>query len=72
MLDKCGVSDLRGLYSDVPEELMLTAPYALPQEMSEKEVRDRFGALPPKTARLTYALPVVGSTTTMCRRRLCR
>ena len=36
MLDKCGVSDLRGLYSDVPEELMLTAPYALPQEMSEK------------------------------------
>ena len=52
MLDKCGVSDLRGLYSDVPEELMLTAPYALPQEMSEKEVRDRFGAFAAKNRKI--------------------
>lgn len=52
MLDKCGVSDLRGLYSDVPEVLMLTAPYALPQEMSEKEVRDRFGAFAAKNRKI--------------------
>ncbi|MDE5941734.1 MAG: aminomethyl-transferring glycine dehydrogenase subunit GcvPA [Muribaculaceae bacterium] len=48
MLQRCGVSDLRGLYSDVPDELLLKAPYDLPSEKSEKEVRDYFGALAAK------------------------
>lgn len=52
MLDRCGLDDLRGLYSDVPEELMLASPYALPAEMSEKEVRDRFGAFASKNDKI--------------------
>lgn len=44
MLERCGVTELRHLYSDVPEELQLKAPYALPPEMSEKEVRNYFDA----------------------------
>lgn len=45
MLERCGLSDLRDLYRDVPEELKLKTPYDLPAEKSEKEVRDYFNAL---------------------------
>ena len=39
MLARCGMKELRDLYSDVPDELKLKAPYNLPAEMSETEVR---------------------------------
>ena len=45
MLDRCGVAELKELYSDVPEELTLKAPYDRPEEMSETEVRRHFDAL---------------------------
>ncbi len=45
MLDRCGVAELKDLYSDVPEELTLKAPYDLPDEMSETDVRRHFDAL---------------------------
>lgn len=45
MLERCGLDDMRGLYSDVPEELLLKAPYNLPAQKSEKEVRDYFDSL---------------------------
>lgn len=38
MLGSIGVGELRQLYSDVPEELLLKEPYRLPSEMSETEV----------------------------------
>ena len=42
MLARCGMKELRDLYSDVPDELKLKAPYNLPAEMSETEVRGFF------------------------------
>ena len=39
MLAACGVSELRELYSDVPPELLLKAPYNLPEQLSDTEVR---------------------------------
>lgn len=45
MLQRCGMSELKELYSDVPEELLLKAPYNLPAEKSEKEVRDYFAEM---------------------------
>ena len=42
MLDKCGLSELSGLYSDVPQELRLSAPYDLPEPMSDTEIRRAF------------------------------
>lgn len=45
MLEKCGLDSLKGLYSDVPEELLFNRDYNLPEEMSEKEVRDFFNDL---------------------------
>lgn len=45
MLATCGVKSLDDLYSDVPEQLLLGREYNLPEEMSEKEVRDFFKAL---------------------------
>lgn len=45
MLARCGMKELRDLYSDVPDELKLKAPYNLPAEMSEIEVRGFFNNL---------------------------
>lgn len=42
MLAACGVSELRELYSDVPPELLLKAPYNLPEQLSDTEVRAEF------------------------------
>lgn len=53
MLDKCGMKSLDELYSDVPEQLLLKRDYDLPDEMSEKEVRDFFRSLADNNRRLT-------------------
>lgn len=53
MLTRCGLHDLADLYSDVPQQLKLRAPYNLPEEKSEKEVRDFFNALGKKNRQLT-------------------
>ena len=45
MLSAVGVKELRELYSDVPAELLLKAPYDLPAEMSETEVTRFFDTL---------------------------
>lgn len=45
MLAACGVDSLEALYADVPEQLLLNRDYDLPEEMSEKEVRDFFNSL---------------------------
>lgn len=42
MLGACGVAELRSLYCDVPQELTLKAPYALPRQMCESEVIRHF------------------------------
>ena len=52
MLQRCGLSDIKELYSDVPESLLLGREYNLPEEFSEKEVRDFFGALSDKNKNL--------------------
>lgn len=48
MLGCCGLSELRELYSDVPEELLLKTPYRLPAEKSEEEVREFFASMAAK------------------------
>lgn len=45
MLARCGMASEADLYADVPRELLLGRPYDVPEEMSEKEVRDFFRAL---------------------------
>ena len=45
MLGQCGLTELSQLYCDVPEELRLKAPYNLPPQMSETEVRRHFDRL---------------------------
>lgn len=45
MLARCGVASLDELYADVPESLRMKAPYALPAEMSEIELREFFDTL---------------------------
>ncbi len=45
MLERCGVSSIDDLYADVPEQLRLKHPYALPDGRSEYEVRRYFEAL---------------------------
>lgn len=45
MLGKCGLTELSQLYSDVPPELLLAAPYRLPEGKSEPEVRRHFDRL---------------------------
>lgn len=42
MLAKCGVASLDDLYADMPDECVFNREYNLPEEMSEKEVRDFF------------------------------
>ena len=53
MLGTCGVDSLDGLYADVPDGLRLARHYSLPDEMSEKEVRDFFDALGRKNRVMT-------------------
>ena len=53
MLDAIGVETLDDLYADVPDSLRLARPYCLPEEMSEKEVRDFFDALGRKNRTMT-------------------
>lgn len=48
MLEACHAKALDDLYSDVPEQLRLKRDYALPAEMSEKEVRDFFSSMTAK------------------------
>lgn len=42
MLAKCGVASLDDLYADMPVGCVFNREYDLPEEMSEKEVRDFF------------------------------
>ena len=45
MMEKCGVSSLRELYSDVPSDCFFEGEYDLPSAMSELQVRRHFSAL---------------------------
>lgn len=45
MLGRCGLGELQELFADVPAELRLKAPYALPQGQSDTQVRRYFDAL---------------------------
>ena len=45
MLDRIGVKTLDDLYSDVPEGCRKKGAYALPDALSEQEIRDCFAAL---------------------------
>jgi glycine dehydrogenase subunit 1 len=53
MLERCGMSELRELYSDVPKELLLAAPYNLPSQKSETEVRNYFNSLAERNTKVT-------------------
>ena len=52
MLDRVGLPSLEGLYSDVPERVIYSKEYDLPEAMSEQEVRDFFESLASKNSRL--------------------
>ena len=52
MLDRIGVKKLEDLYADVPAEFLKKGAYALPDAMSEQEIRDYFAALEAMNARL--------------------
>ena len=52
MLDVIGVATVNDLYSAVPEQLRLKAPYALPERMSEPELRRYFAAIAAKNTTL--------------------
>lgn len=52
MLAACGLKSLDELYADVPDELLLKRRYELPEQMSEKEVRDFFKSLSDNNCRL--------------------
>jgi len=45
MLDKIGLQSLDDLYSDVPREFLKKGAYALPEALSEQEIRDYFDTL---------------------------
>lgn len=53
MLDRCGAASLDDLYADVPADIRMTAPYDLPEAMSEPEVRGFFRSLDRKNKPLT-------------------
>jgi glycine dehydrogenase subunit 1 len=53
MLNTCGEKSLDDLYKDIPEELILKREYALPDAMSEIEVRKFFDELGRKNKVLT-------------------
>ncbi len=52
MLDRIGVKKLEDLYSDVPSEFLKKGAYALPEALSEQEIRDYFASLEAMNARL--------------------
>ena len=52
MLERIGVKKLEDLYSDVPSEFLKKGAYALPDAMSEQEVRDYFASLEAMNSRL--------------------
>ena len=52
MLERIGVKTLDDLYADVPEGCRKKGAYALPDAMSEQEIRDCFAALEAMNARL--------------------
>ena len=52
MLDRIGVKKLEDLYSDVPSEFLKKGAYALPDALSEHEIRDYFSSLEAMNARL--------------------
>ncbi|MCQ2184880.1 MAG: aminomethyl-transferring glycine dehydrogenase subunit GcvPA [Bacteroidales bacterium] len=52
MLERCGVSSLEELYSDLPEKILYRKDYDLPDAMSEQEVRDFFASLDKKNKSL--------------------
>ena len=45
MLDRIGAGKVEDLYADVPKEFLKKGPYALPDAMSEGEVREWLGSL---------------------------
>lgn len=45
MLKACGMKDLKDLYADVPDELLLKRRYDLPEAMTEEQVAEFFDAL---------------------------
>ncbi|MDE6498181.1 MAG: aminomethyl-transferring glycine dehydrogenase subunit GcvPA [Muribaculaceae bacterium] len=53
MLQRCGVSGLDDLYSDVPSSLRMKAPYKLPEAMTEPELRRFFRHLDRRNETLT-------------------
>lgn len=52
MLDRIGVKTLDDLYADVPEGCRKKGAYALPDALSEQQIRDCFAALDAMNARL--------------------
>lgn len=52
MLERVGVSSLDDLYADVPAGFIYQGEYDLPDALSEQEVRDWFGDLASKNAKL--------------------
>ncbi len=53
MLKRCDATSFDDLFDDVPRELRLKAPYDLPSEMSEDQVRSFFDALCQENKQLT-------------------
>ncbi len=52
MLEKIGVKKLEDLYSDVPSEFLKKGAYALPDALSEQQIRDYFASLEAMNAKL--------------------
>lgn len=52
MLDKVGLQSLDDLYSDVPKEFLKKGAYALPEALSEQEIREWFDTLDKQNASL--------------------
>lgn len=53
MLERIGVATVDDLYADIPEEVVFKGEYALPEGMSEIELRRFFKELGAKNRRLT-------------------
>ncbi len=53
MLERIGVKSVDELYADVPQEVIFKEEYALPEGMSELELREWFKALGAKNRTLT-------------------
>ena len=53
MMEKVGVTDLDGLYAQIPDAIRFKGDYQLPSEMSELEVRQLFDKLGSQNQQLT-------------------